>query len=118
MKNKFYTVVLSALVFVVVPNITQAKAKNATCQVDEGGKTRYKGVCKFEPQGGGSFYVSHPNMPKRIGVEGLMVMIESKDYAVVQATKIGGGGSMWGEAIRSQQQKACWLGENFKICAW
>lgn len=57
-------------------------------------KTRYKGVCKIEPQGGGSFYISHPSMSKSIGVDGLMVMIESKDYAVVQAAKKGGGGSI------------------------
>ena len=47
-----------------------------------------------------------------------MVMVERKNQAVVQATRIGGGGSIWGEAIRSQTQKACWVGNNFKICAW
>jgi hypothetical protein len=34
-----------------------------------------------------------------------MVMVEGKDQAVVQATRLGGGGSMWGEATRSQKQK-------------
>ena len=47
-----------------------------------------------------------------------MVMVERKNQAVVQATRIGGGSSIWGEAIRSQTQKACWVGNNFKICAW
>lgn len=93
-------------------------AKDATCQIDEGGRTLYKGKCQFEPQGGGSFYISHPNITKKISVEGIMVLIESKDQAVVQATKLGGGGLMWGEATRSQKQKACWLGRDFKICAW
>lgn len=54
---------------------------------------------------------------KKVGVEGLMVIVEGKDQAVVQATKIGGG-SMRGEAMRSQKQKACWIGSDFKVCAW
>lgn len=116
--NKIVSILFLGLMLAIVPSITQAKAKNATCQVDEGGKTLYKGACKFEPQGGGSFYISHPNMTQKVKVEGLMVIIESKDYAVVQATKLGGGGSMWGDAVRSQTQKACWVGSSFKICAW
>lgn len=100
------------------PMLAQAKVKEAICQIDEGGQTRYKGKCNFEPQGGGSFYISHPNITKKVKVEGLMVMVEGKDQAVVQATRLGGGGSMWGEATRSQKQKACWVGSDFKICAW
>lgn len=95
-----------------------AQAKEATCQIDESGQTRYKGKCNFQPQGGGSFYISHPNIIKKLKVEGLMVIIEGKNQAVVQATNLGGGGSMWGEAVRSQKQKACWVGSDFKVCAW
>lgn len=47
-----------------------------------------------------------------------MVIVVGKDKAMVQATKLGGGGSMWGDAVRSPKQKACWLGNDFKICAW
>ena len=99
-------------------NMVVAAPKSAICQIDEGGRQLYKGKCQFEAQGGGSFYISHPSFVQKVGVEGLMVMVERKNQAVVQATRIGGGGSIWGEAIRSQTQKACWVGNNFKICAW
>ena len=95
-----------------------AAPKAAVCQIEEGGRQLYKGKCQFEAQGGGSVYISHPSFVRSVGVEGLMVVVERKNQAVVQATRIGGGGSMWGEATRSQAQKACWLGSDFKICAW
>ncbi|MDQ9009096.1 hypothetical protein RFI36_04350 [Acinetobacter gerneri] len=66
----------------------------------KGGQTRYKGKCNFEAQGGGSFYISHPNFIKKFQVEGLMIIDEGKDQAIVQVTKIGGG-SMWSEAVLS-----------------
>ena len=106
MKKLNLCLILSFGLLSTFPMLAQAKVKEATCQIDEGGQTRYKGKCNFEPQGGGSFYISHPNITKKVKVEGLMVMIESKDQAVVQATKLGGGGSIWGEAVRSQKQKA------------
>lgn len=118
MKKFTLGLMLSAGLVATYPTLVQAKAKEATCQIDEGGQTLYKGKCNFEPQGGGSFYISHPSFVKKVGVESLMVIVEGKDQAVVQASKIGGGGSMWGEAVRSQKQKACWIGNNFKICAW
>ena len=99
-------------------SIALAAPKTATCQIDEGGRQLYKGKCQFEAQGGGSFYISHPSFAQKVGVEGLMVLLEGNNQAVVQATRIGGGGSMWGEATRSQAQKACWIGSDFKVCAW
>ena len=98
--------------------VATAAPKSAVCQIDEGGRQLYKGKCLFEAQGGGSFYVSHPSFAHKVGVEGLMVIVERKNQAVVQATRVGGGGSIWGEASRSQTQKACWVGNDFKICAW
>ena len=41
-----------------------------------------------------------------------------QDQAVVQATKLSGGASTWGEATRSQKEKACWVGDWFKVCTW
>ncbi|MDG9949788.1 hypothetical protein N7574_10680 [Acinetobacter ursingii] len=118
MKNLNLCVLLSFSVLSAVPVLAQAKAKQAICQIEEGGRALYKGKCSFEPQGGGSFYISHPDFIKKVEVEGLMLVVEAKNKAVVQATKIGGGGSMWGDAVRSQAQKACWLGHDFKICVW
>lgn len=106
--------------FLLTSPMASAAGKIATCQIDENGKTIYKGKCTFTPQGGGSFYLSGSNLSKNIGLEGLMVWIEDKNVAVVQGPKFHGGAETWGQAVRSSKQKACWVGEgnSFKVCAW
>ena len=111
-------VIFMGISILTCSSMALATPKTAICQIDEGGRQLYKGKCQFEAQGGGSFYISHPSFVQKVGVEGLMVLVERKNQAVVQATRIGGGGSVWGEATRSQSQKACWIGSDFKICAW
>ena len=108
--------IMAILLSIAVPAIAQAKP--ATCQIEDSGKTIYKGKCNFDPQGNGSFYISHASFAKKLNFEGIMVWIESKDQAVVQATKLSGGASTWGEATRSQKEKACWVGDWFKVCTW
>ena len=78
--------IMAILLSIAVPAIAQAKP--ATCQIEDSGKTIYKGKFNFDPQGNGSFYISHPSFAKKLNFEGIMVWIESKDQAVVQATKI------------------------------
>jgi hypothetical protein len=106
--------------FLSVSQLAAAADKTVTCQVDESGKTLYKGKCTFTPQGKGSFYLSGSNLSKKVGVDGIMVWIEQPNVAVVQGTKPSGGASTWGQAVRSTKQKACWIGEgnSFKLCAW
>lgn len=106
--------------FLSVSQISAAADKIVTCQVDESGKTLYKGKCTFTPQGNGSFYLSGKSLSNVLGGPGLMVWIERPNVAVVQSTKSMGGASTWGTAVRSSKQKACWVGEDnsFKVCAW
>ena len=47
-----------------------------------------------------------------------MVWIESKNEVYAQISKLEGGSYMWGEVTRSQKDKACWVGNGFKICTW
>ncbi|MCH4246093.1 hypothetical protein [Acinetobacter gerneri] len=65
MKKLTLGLMLSVGLFATYPTLVQAKSKEATCQIDEGGQTRYKGKCNFESQGGGSFYISHPSFVKK-----------------------------------------------------
>lgn len=125
MKNFFSkkTLLLTSTLFcsfLFISPIASAAGKTAKCQIDENGKTIYKGKCTFTPQGNGSFYLSGTSLSKSIGLEGLMVWIEEKNVAVVQGPKFRGGAETWGQAVRSTTQKACWVGEgnSFKVCAW
>lgn len=106
--------------FLSVSQQIAAADRTVTCQVDESGKTLYKGKCIFTPQPKGSFYLSGSNLSKNVGVAGIMVWIEQPNVAIVQGTKHMGGASTWGQAVRSTKQRACWIGEGnrFKICAW
>lgn len=95
-----------------------AQSKTVTCQVDDAETTVFKGKCVFTPQGNGSFYLSGKNLSQTMGIDGLMVYVEQTNVATVQATTLRGGASTWGQAIRSQHQRACWVGQDFKVCAW
>lgn len=52
MKKLNLCLILSFGLLSSIPMLAQAKAKEAICQIDEGGQIRYKGKCNFEPQGG------------------------------------------------------------------
>ena len=108
--------IMAILLSVAVPAIAQAKP--ATCLLEEDGKTLYKGKCDFDPQGNGSFFISHPSFAKKLNFAGVMVWIESKNEVYAQISKLEGGSYMWGEVTRSQKDKACWVGNGFKIFTW
>jgi len=92
-------------------------AKTATCQIDEQGRTTFKGKCNFHADPDGSFYItnSNPNRPLMRNVMDVTVNIVEKDFADVHSSLKNGDSSRWGQAKRT---KACWIGSDFKVCAW
>ena len=101
-------------------NIVIAAPKSATCQIDENGRTAFKGKCTFIPSAGGSFTLmsQSPNKPLFRNIMDVSVYITERNHAEVRGSLSGGHNSRWGEATRSQNQKACWVGSDFKVCAW
>ena len=97
-----------------------AQDKSATCQIDQNGQTVCKSKCIFSPEAGGSFSIQHPQKNKYLfdGISMISVYIVEKDVAEVRGLTRDGINSRWGEAHRSKQQKACWVGSDFKVCAW
>lgn len=108
--------IMAILLSVAVPAIAQAKP--ATCLLEEDGKMLYKGKCNFNAEKGGSFWLSHPNIEKELDLESIAVWIDYKDHATVNVAKVSGGAIEWGKFVRSQKQKACWVNDWYKICAW
>jgi len=45
------------------------------------------------------------------------VYILEKGHAQVRGLTTDGINSMWGNAKRSTQDRSCWVGSDFKICA-
>lgn len=96
-----------------------AVEKTANCLIESNGSTSFKGKCKFEAEGNGSFNLSNTVKGKAlIGSEifSVNVYIIEKGVAEVSGS-LKDHNSRWGEAKRSDTDKSCWLGSDFKICA-
>ena len=76
--------------------------------------------CRFIPDEGGSFTIEHAD-PKRTVFFGeimsVSVTIISPGVAEVRGLTRQGVNSRWGEARRMANDRACWQGSDFKICA-
>ena len=114
-----------ALIVHVPTALAQSGARLVQCEItsmpDE--KRVFKGRCVFQPEGAGSFALSSvsDNEPLWGNIAVVNVMIVQKDVAEVSALVLdkpgGGHTSRWGEARRSAQDKSCWVGVDFKVCA-
>ena len=90
------------------------------CQIESAGEETYKGKCLFVPDTKGSFALlnTQKNKPLFNGIVDVSVFIIEKGVAEVRGLTTDGINSRWGEAKRSKEDKACWVGEDFKVCAW
>lgn len=99
---------------------TMAGGRTVKCQIDSNNETVYKGKCLFFPEAGGSFTLSNPTKDKPLTSSVIMINLDiiKKGLAEVRGLTKDGINSRWGEAKRSLKDKACWLGEDFQVCAW
>ena len=95
-----------------------AGGKTAKCEITSGNETVSHGKCQFQPEGDGSFSLSLADEKPLYG-EIVMVSayIVESGVAEVRGLTTSGINSRWGQARRSARDKACWVGEDFRICA-
>ena len=94
-----------------------AAAKPAHCVVESG--PGYVGPCTFSPFGGnGSFSLSRPQQPILPNISTISVTITRPGEAEVRGLTTWGINSRWGSASRSRADAACWVGTDFRICAY
>jgi hypothetical protein len=107
-------------VLLAISGPTIAANRVVKCQIDSAGKEEYKGKCLFVPDTRGSFALSNikSNKPLFDGIINVSVSIIEKGVAEVRGLTTDGINSRWGEAKRSTEDKACWAGDDFKVCAW
>lgn len=108
-------VLLAALFFIAGQSL--AAGKVITCQIDSNNKVAYKGKCLFVSDADGSFSLSNVDENKVLldEISTVNVSIIEKGLAEVRGLTTSGINSRWGEAKRN---KACWVGSDFKVCAW
>ena len=92
-------------------------SKPANCQIELAGKSIYDGACNFESSGGGSFSITGFDINQSLigHVQEISVEIEEPNIATVFGSNENGMLHEWGQAKRS---KGCWIGSNFKVCAY
>jgi hypothetical protein len=115
---KFGLILTAALL--LIPAQALASGRIVQCAITSGGVVEFKGKCKFLPEAGGSFtLLDAAGKDTFYGSIGMVsVYVTGKDTAEVSGLVLGGNNSRWGSAKRSNKDRACWEGSDFRICAW
>ncbi len=103
-----------------IPTLQQpVQAGEALCVIkNASNEIVFRDQCIFEQFGGnGSFSIQAPS-GLIANQEVISVYITQPGVAQVRGLTTGGINSRWGEAIRSQSDRACWVGSDFTICAY
>lgn len=116
-------IILLVAALFVFPTQALAKARIVRCAITSGGIVEFKGKCKFIPEAGGSFTLmdaaGKEKFYRSMGM--VSVYLTGKDIAEVSGLVLSDGSahnSRWGTAKRSEKDRACWEGTDFRICAW
>ncbi|MCQ8184383.1 hypothetical protein [Parvularcula maris] len=81
--------------------------------------SNFRGACKFEPRGRGSFAVTLEEGDMFYDdVSEILVSVFLPGEADVRALTTTGGSTYVGEAKRSESYPACWIGKGFSVCAY
>ncbi|GAA4762207.1 hypothetical protein GCM10023219_03060 [Stakelama sediminis] len=95
------------------------KSRPARCDIHAAGGMAFKGPCAFLPEEKGTFSVQRDMSAPLFGnIEMVTVVVTGPGEAMVQGLTGDGIVSRWGPATRSKTDKACWVGEDFRICAY
>ena len=101
------------------PALGEGKVRVVDCRIESAGKVEVSGKCRFIPDEGGTFTLENADPNKPLYGEILMVTVSivSPGNAEVRGLTRHGINSRWGAAKRSAQDRACWEGSDFRICA-
>jgi hypothetical protein len=97
-----------------------AQARDVRCTIYEYRAVALDAPCNFEPDGrDGSFTLSSRSAGAALLKDVMMISITmiSPGVAEVRGLTRAGINSRWGEARRSTQDRSCWTGSDFQICA-
>jgi hypothetical protein len=98
---------------------TQHGARVVRCRVESQGEVKVSGRCRFTTEVGGSSAIANVNPNESLfgEISMISVTIVATDEAEVRGLTRSGVISRRGEARRSTRERACWDGDDFRICA-
>ena len=112
------TQLLAIGLMTILVGSTGAEAKPARCLITSSSTKSFKGPCDYKPDSStGGFALSRLKGRKFLNIDPITVSVVSPGVAQVSGLTKEGVNSTWGEAKRSKRDPACWIGEDFKICA-
>ena len=105
-------------VFSALPATDARSGRLVRCSVSVVGEY-YNGPCYFLAESTGGFSVYRPDAAPFVGATTL-VSLQKTDTASgdVRGLTTDGVNSLWGEAVRSDADPACWGGTDFEVCAY
>lgn len=116
MTSKF---ILLFAVAALLASATVAEARPARCVIVSNGEKPFEGICDFSADSrDGSFTLSRAKGRKFLKIDPISVAVVSPGTAEVRGLTPDGINSRWGEAKRSTSDPTCWIGADFKICAY
>ena len=119
MNKKILSSVFLATALSIPMMAITVKAGEATCVVKgENNQTLFRDQCVFQQFGGNGSFSIQAKSGLIAGRESITVYITQPGVAEVRGLTTNGINSRWGEARRSNSDKACWVGSDFTICAY
>jgi hypothetical protein len=109
--------VLCAAALLLPAGVAVAKPRTARCDISSE-EAPYRGPCLFAAERGGSFSLTPVGRRRFMGhVTLISVSLVGGGEAEVSGLTTSGINSRWGHARRSRRDQACWVGQDFTICA-
>ncbi len=101
--------------------ISAASARDARCRIFQDNRLTLDRICDFEPDGRNGSYVLSAQGKRGMlvpGISTISVSVFRAGVAEVRGLTVDGINSRWGEARRSNNDRACWVGDGFSICVY
>ena len=110
---------IAILVLLLASNVSMASGRVVQCEIESGGEIVLSEKCRFNSAGNGSFYLSSIKKDQYLFNPIYSVSVDMTGDGVAEVSgDTGSNNSRWGKAIRSTDDEACWVGADFKVCAW
>lgn len=111
--------ILSLSAILLMPQQKTAQAGEALCVIKgDSNQVVFSDKCIFKQFGGNGSFSLSAKSGLIYGREVITVAIIESGVAEVRGLTTAGINSRWGEARRSKSDKACWVGDDFTICAY